>query len=481
MSFLIPELEPLLGYFAEEAVPLYEAYVESHGLPNYIRQITDSSSFKTLGALGLLNYEKVKEGAYNSWIYQRNKYGKDLEMWQPYENISPIKRKYSDIDDNHDLDITLPLPIEDDTDMIVAHQVTDAVPVNGFFVKGKFKSKMENTKFYTRPIVVKHNASGAYQRGVKDLVLQGYRTKAIGCTAGRLTIEDDFSYNSKAELLNQIRIANNNYMMQNQTGYRDVAAANNTVGTSASMTDAVINNNVYAYCMMHKKTYRITNIGNQDVTVLLRFITNKTHTSQALDTCVSDTSYELNTLSTGVWSANNVLRYDTSIAGELTNVVSADLPHFNLFKHRYKVRKYWKQLGVRKCMLKPGHECTIPVMDSGPWMLSRGVLEELEAGQYPAGYFRIPLIELRGADIAWNSDPTNFTATTSGGSISIVEKTLIVLRANMRMQPLNMQFITTHKSDNTVGSYTGLGQILAANEREMNEENQTGQAAQNNS
>lgn len=350
-------------------------------------------------------------------------------------------------------------------------------------ITGKLKRKP--MKYRVKDIVLHHHAKGSGAPGTKPVGLSGYRQIEFQVDGGRTAINADFTWNDKTELLRAMDFAIRNYMTQTQTGWRNVTAAANTEGTAfnAQLSSATIENNLHAFEMYHKKEYIITNQSNTDCSVVCRLITYKTNSALPLIRASVAEADLINNTTFEAAQYANAMPYNPSGIGspaaiDLNSIIGTTDYRFNMFKHRYKVRKYMKELGVRIIKLKPGDSCVVAVVDKGPRLISRVALNELEANQRPAGYFRQMVFELRGTDIASHSATTE--QGFSAAAIGILEKSTMIYKAVQKMNFRMLKFIEPASTDNVVTRmrYQEPSLIARVNQVVVSDDNQLQTAVQ---
>lgn len=481
MAFLIPEamtVADILAPLVEEGVVMGAAEAaEVMQTPyEYVRYLGSNPYVQGLSAAGLLEWEDLKKGAH--WLYM-HEYTKAPSKYEfAYSNVlsggSPVRPtklddKFEEENSTQEMKQSAIFPIVRTDDKIVVPDYGNMSDLTD--EEYNYIPDMNTpSKWRTKAIVCRHYTKGSNAPGVKPIILSGYRSQELETEPGKMNWNTSFSWYSINELGYCHRAATDNLNVQRGTGFTYLSGQGNTLAMPAETRQEQYS----IYEMYHKKEYIITNTSNANVSVILRVLTTKRDHSNILGGAGASGDIYNTTFERDRGASANI-RWSSDTDTVLTTPLEVWDYRFNLFKHRYKVRRNWREIGHRKVNLEPGHTVTIPYIDKGPRVLSLQYVNEADGDTQLSGYFKQVWIELRGTDIGWNNAAGNYQVGTGGASISIIEKSTISLKAVPQMRTRKMFFNATAPTNNSVQAATYYNQALIAQGNFESRENEDDQ------
>lgn len=291
-------------------------------------------------------------------------------------------------------------------------------------------SNMKQTTLKSPPMVVYHRSRGMSRTPfMADTGLRGYKTIEFTTPVGRLSHHHSF-WNTFDELKNMRTLAATNII--SQLGIGNKAAL--TEGVTTAIAAQTYKNLYQTYITRQTRTWDVTNMGTTTCSINIRIFTSKRDDSPNFQDCLSDTTFE------DFQGANQVQYFDGSAIvgadnGTVTNSIPDDDLTFDCMKHRYKVRRNWKQLGRRSHILEPGQSIRFTFTDQGPHLISDVYLDEnLTNQQILPGYFRQCRFELRGIDVVASTAASDSRISRSPAAVAIIEHMTLTLRGSLQLR-----------------------------------------------
>lgn len=462
--FAIPEaleVAEILAPFVEEgAITAQEALGIVQTPTEYVRAVANNPYVQAATGAGLLEWEDVKKGVARGYEYEADKYaskynytyskggsGPDKSVKKSVGKVGKLLRpsKIPDYYEPTEKKNTVPrkqyhrkfTPPENNN---MSGGRMDVVGAPKYVLNRTFQANQGRTN-YASPIVIRHNSKVGSTIAKAYCSINGNRTQELSAEVSRMA-SCDFYYGFYSELDNMHMFANRNLIVQTGIGTK----VDNSHGISGDVQASAFAQQYKSYIISQIRIYDVSNMSDKSCYVTLILSTPKNTDGLTLEGCVDDVSFEENTGYSYIkWSdptANVDDRTDTTIA--------KDEHKFNLFKHRYKVRRNWRKLATRTVLLTPGQRTKFKVMEIGPQMISKIYLDEITtASKFYPGYTKNVRFELRGADVVANRAAANTQVAKSSASIAIVESMHIKM-----MGVVKTKHITKYLNQELTGSLT---------------------------